>query len=640
MCARIVDHYELHEELGRGGMATVYRATDLRLQREVALKLLHAHIADQPESRSRFIREARAAARLHHPNILHIYDFSGEDAGVGYLATELIHGPTLREMESRDLRAYPEIAACLLWILSCALEEAHNAGVIHRDIKPENIMIDDEGQPRLMDFGLARLRDSQRMTMTGTLLGSPAHMAPEIIHGEDYDGRVDIFALGTVLYFLCTGSLPFDAESPAALLRKILMGEYTPANTKNERVLAPLQQIIARMLATDPDDRFKDAAALSAALREFLMLVGIDAPERTFREWWTEGELFFAHWKPTLIAAVQHRAECALERDQGSISQALDWTNRLLTLDPQSEAGHTLLLRISSRSNRARLYQYAGISLLTILAIATPLLLVRFFFWPAALPSQHTDNFIFHTVQMYQHQAQELWVTHQAQTQAADVVKRTQALQDPHHVLATHEAQNILHRTVSAAHAQSSAIARVDRRPKRRDSAAKSKGSTATSPPTTGDAIDGAQAPVLYEVRVLAQPPVSEVYVDGEKRCNNATRCRLTLPPGTYEFMARHPATEMETRRAVRIEQEGTEVRLRVPWKPATLIVECDRPGTVILDGKRVGRTGDSIRVNIEGLHSTRRSVVRIIPDGDFAVPIERTVELSSGETRRERVQF
>src|SRR5699024_6936202 len=138
-----------------------------------------------------------------------IYDFSGDEGDVGYLATELIDGPTLREMDARDLRAYPEIAACLLWILARALGEAHAAGVIHRDIKPENIMVDASGQPRLMDFGLARVRDTQRMTMTGTLLGSPAHMAPEIIDGKDYDGRVDIFALGTVLYFLCTGHLPF-----------------------------------------------------------------------------------------------------------------------------------------------------------------------------------------------------------------------------------------------------------------------------------------------------------------------------------------------------------------------------------------------------------------------------------------------
>src|SRR5690625_46733 len=639
MCARIVDHYELHEELGRGGMATVYRATDLRLEREVALKLLHTHIADQPESRSRFIREARAAARLRHPNILHIYDFSGEDADVGYLATELIHGPTLRDMNSRDLRAYPELAACLLWILSQALEEAHHAGVIHRDIKPENIMIDHVGQPRLMDFGLARIRDSQRMTMTGTLLGSPAHMAPEIINGEDYDGRVDIFALGTVLYFLTTGRLPFDADTPASLLRKILVGEYAPAPTHNERIVTPLNQIIERMLATDPDDRFKDAGALTHALQEFLSLVGIDDPARVFEAWWTEGELFFAHWTPTLIQAVKTQAERAIDQGPSAIAQALDWTNRLLTLDPQNEAGHALLLRISTQSHRVRMLRRIGVVLLTLAAILAPLLMVRLFFWPTFTPAPAGSAFIFESVRAYQHEAQEAWATSQAQQNAAQVVRRTQTLQDPPHVLATLRAQTLMHERIEAARAQSQIAAQANRRPKRpQDKDTARTGAQATSQDKTGASAQVASA--RSDVRVLVQPPVAEVYVDGEKRCANATRCHLNLPIGTYEFMARHPATEMETRRTVRVEQEGVEVRMRVPWKPATLIIECDRPGIVLLDGRRVGRTGDSIAVQIEGLHATRRTLVRVIPDGDFGVPIERTVELSSGETRRERVQL
>src|SRR5699024_2685013 len=230
-------------------------------------------------------------------------------------------------VDARDLRAYPEIAACLLWILARALGEAHAAGVIHRDIKPENIMVDASGQPRLMDFGLARVRDTQRMTMTGTLLGSPAHMAPEIIDGKDYDGRVDIFALGTVLYFLCTGHLPFDADTPASLLRKILVGEYTSARIHNERILTPLDRIIDRMLANDPNDRFESSQALTEALGDFLARIDIEDPERVFQEWWTQSEAFFSCWKPQLIAAVQKEAEDAVGRGHSALTDALDWTN-------------------------------------------------------------------------------------------------------------------------------------------------------------------------------------------------------------------------------------------------------------------------------------------------------------------------
>lgn len=644
MCARIVDHYELHEELGRGGMATVYRANDLRLEREVALKLLHEHIAAQPESRARFVREARAAARLRHPNILHIYDFSGEDAEVGYLATELIDGPNLRDMDARDLRTYPELAACLLWILSRALEEAHNAGVIHRDIKPENIMIDHAGQPRLMDFGLARVRDTQRMTMTGTLLGSPAHMAPEIIQGEEYDGRVDIFALGTVLYFLCTGRLPFEADTPATLLRKILDGHYTPAIEHNERIIRPLNDIIDRMLANDPDARFADAGALRKALAQMLDTLGIDAPDRTFQDWWTQGDAFMERWTPALICAVQEQAETAAAKGRGALNDALDWTNRLLTLDPQSDAGQDLLIRISTQSNRALRYQRIAMVVLTALAVAVPMLIARHFLQRPTASAYQQSSPLHAMIYAAQDRGQRTHARAAGAQLASHIDARSRALDAPQHVEAMELARSELHRAASRAEARSEAVAQ--RAARRAIRGTRRSDAPQDAPTPTQDQDDATSAgstepsAQTFTVRVLAQPPVSEVFVDGEKRCANASRCQLDLPEGRYEFMARHPATDMEARRTVKISQDHTNVRLRVPWKPATLIVECDRPGIVLLDGKRVGRTGDNIAVPIEGLHASKGAVLRVIPDGDFGVPIERNVQLSSGETRRERVQF
>lgn len=638
MSARIVDHYELHEELGRGGMATVYRATDLRLHREVALKLLHAHIADQPDSRARFIREARAGARLRHPNILHIYDFSGEAEKVGYLATELIDGPTLREMNARDLRAYPELAACLLLILARALDHAHTAGVIHRDIKPENIMIDRAGRPRLMDFGLARVRDTQRMTVTGTLMGSPAHMAPEIVEGGDYDGRVDIFALGTVLYFLCTSHLPFEAENPASLLRKILEGEYTPAIDHNERVLSPLNDIIDRMLARDPDDRFPDAKTLADALEAFLNDVGVELPNRAFQEWWTQRDAFFETWTPSLISAVEQRAVDAAEQGRAAIPEALDWTNRLLTLDPQSDVGHDLLIRISTQSSHAALRRRIALTLLMMTAVALPMLLVRHFISPPTEQQYRGSTFVHAEIQTQIQRAQDYLQYAEGQLLARHVFTQALELNEPPHVVAQSRAQSQalaqLQQNVEAAREASTRAAEAEQRARRRR-AVPTQANTQNS-----EEIEKVARPESFRVQVMVQPPAAQIFIDGQRRCENSSRCTLSLPEGTYEFVARHPVTEMEIRRHVRVDQDGVTIRMRVPWKPATLIVESDRPGIVLLDGQRVGHTDDRIQVKIEGLQSTKRGHLRVIPDGDFGVPIERSVELWSGETRRERVQF
>lgn len=638
MSARIVDHYELHEELGRGGMATVYRATDLRLHREVALKLLHTHIADQADSRARFIREARAGARLRHPNILHIYDFSGEAERVGYLATELIDGPTLREMNARDLRAFPELAACLLLILARALDHAHSAGVIHRDIKPENIMIDKMGRPRLMDFGLARVRDTQRMTVTGTLMGSPAHMAPEIVEGGDYDGRVDIFALGTVLYFLCTGHLPFEAENPASLLRKILEGEYTPAIEHNERILSPLNDIIDCMLARDPDDRYSDAKTLADALEAFLHDVNVDSPQHVFQEWWTQRATFFDTWTPSLVEAIAQQALRAAEQGSVAIPEALDWTNRLLTLDPQSRVGHDLLIRISTQSSHAAMRRRLALALLMIAAVALPMLLVRHFISPPAAEEHRGRNFVHEELHTQIQRAQDYLQYAESQLLARHVFTQAVELNDPPHVIAQNRAQ-------SEALAQLERNVEEARKASLRAAEAKQLARRQRTAPTPADApksepADSPRGADVFRVQVMVQPPAAQVFIDGQRHCENSSRCTLSLPKGTYEFAARHPVTEMEIRRRVPIEQDGVTIRMRVPWKPATLIVESDRPGIVLLDGQRVGQTDDRIQVQIEGLQSTKRGQLRVIPDGDFGVPIERTVDLSSGETRRERVRF
>src|SRR4029078_9099104 len=176
---QVLDKYELLERVGQGGMAVVYRGLDRNLRRTVAVKVLHRHLADHKEARQRFEREAHAVAKLRHENILEIFDYSGKGSSDSYIVTEVIRGRPLPAFIAAHHIGFPEIAAMVVVEVCRALQHAHSLGVLHRDVKPENIMIRDDGVLKLMDFGIAQIVDSQRMTVTGQLLGSPAYMSPE-----------------------------------------------------------------------------------------------------------------------------------------------------------------------------------------------------------------------------------------------------------------------------------------------------------------------------------------------------------------------------------------------------------------------------------------------------------------------------
>src|SRR5882724_9318150 len=256
--AKIPERYRLLREVGQGGMAVVYRAIDETLKREVAIKILHQHLASEPESKARLEREAQSVAKLHHENILEIFDYSGRDSPSSYIVTEFIDGQTLKELLAARPFGYPEIAALVAVEICGALAHAHSVGIIHRDVKPENVMIRKDGVLKLMDFGIAQVIDLQRMTVTGQLLGSPAYMAPELIEGKPLDFRTDVFSVGIILYQLSTGALPFSGKNPHEVLRRITEGKFPDPRTVDRRVSDALARIIARALARKPDDRYPD----------------------------------------------------------------------------------------------------------------------------------------------------------------------------------------------------------------------------------------------------------------------------------------------------------------------------------------------------------------------------------------------
>lgn len=264
-----LEKYELLGEIGHGGMATVYRARDLRLGREVAVKIIHRHLRDNREVATRFIAEGRAAAKLKHRGIVEVYDVSGEDERERYLVAELVRGPTLRQLlvEHRELPA--EIGAAMVIELAAALDHAHASGVIHRDIKPENVLLSRYGTPKLADFGIARQRDEERnLTRTGSVLGTWAFMAPEQrTDAKSVDARADLYAVAATLFNLVTARDPFDLYT--AEVHDELFGDVPPN----------LRAFLSRATRYKPSDRFSSATEMREALRALGEEFPLRAPE-------------------------------------------------------------------------------------------------------------------------------------------------------------------------------------------------------------------------------------------------------------------------------------------------------------------------------------------------------------------------
>lgn len=268
-----VGHYRILEEIGSGGMGQVFRALDTRLGRTVAIKVLPSTHVTDPDRKRRFLHEAQVASKLNHPNIVTLHDMAN-DGGMDYLVMEYVVGKTLKELIPPEGLPISEAGAYAIQ-LAGALAVAHAAGLIHRDIKPANIMVTNNGQVKVLDFGLAKYLTSAEtdtldagQTVTGMLMGTVSYMSPEQTRGEPLDARSDIFAFGSVLYEALTGHLPFRASSLLATMQEISLHDPPPPSRIQPRVPAWLEQIILRCLQKQVAKRYQSMAELLEALRD------------------------------------------------------------------------------------------------------------------------------------------------------------------------------------------------------------------------------------------------------------------------------------------------------------------------------------------------------------------------------------
>ena len=256
--------YRVISRLGSGGMAEVYLAQDLLLGREVAVKVLHHHFAEDQEFVERFRREASSAAALSHPNIVAIFD-RGEWDGTYYIAMEYVAGRSLKMIVREGGALDPALAIDIVVQILRAAQSAHKRGVIHRDLKPHNVILDEEGRARVTDFGIARAGASD-MTLTGSIMGTAQYLSPEQAQGHAVSGASDLYSVGVILYELLTGMVPFEGETAVAIAFKQVSAAPRPPSELNPALPASLDAVVLRALAKDPAERYADAGELIAAL--------------------------------------------------------------------------------------------------------------------------------------------------------------------------------------------------------------------------------------------------------------------------------------------------------------------------------------------------------------------------------------
>src|SRR5579859_386024 len=269
MIGKRLKQYEIVAQLGTGGMATVYQAQQLNIKRDVAIKIIKADLSNSPEFVKRFEREAQTVATLSHPHILKLFDY-GEEGNLVYLVTEIMVGGSL----DKRLRQGPltlELIMRMTDQIASAMDYAHQHGLVHRDMKPQNVLLDNNQNAYLTDFGIAKLmHEATALTQSGTVMGTPSYMAPEQWRGEAVDSRADIYAFGVMLYEMLGGRLPFTGDTPMSMMYMHLHDKPTPITSLRREISPGVDEVLDKAMAKDRDSRFQSAGSLAAALKEAL----------------------------------------------------------------------------------------------------------------------------------------------------------------------------------------------------------------------------------------------------------------------------------------------------------------------------------------------------------------------------------
>ncbi len=646
MIGTSISRYDIIEELGQGGMSVVYLARDSALSRQVAVKLLHEHLAKKPENRKRFRREAEAIARLRHPNILDVYDVSEASDERSFIVMEYIPGCNLRQFIDQNGPPPPEIAALIGVQICNALAHAHKHGVIHRDLKPENVMVSRDGEVKLMDFGIAHVIDAETMTKTGSLMGSPAHMAPELIDGKKVDERADIFALGTVLYWMSTGRLPFSGDNTPQVLRNVMECRYEEPELVQPKMSHDLARIICKSLHKEPDDRFSSVEAVKRELLAAVHAVGFDDDEALLAEYFAAPQGFAASFEQDIVARLMARGRRAMERRR--VPVAIAYFNRVLAYDPANAEVRECLAQLD-RSRQV--WRIAALA-----ASACVLAGGVWVFYQAHMTEERSgsvdeasqrvvDGALAHARQSSNITASIAFARRQTSRAYGAALgglgattARHVAAQRAHQIRrsAARLAGNTTLRPLSAVPAPTK-LARVKLvRP----------GADAThhDPAPTADA--GVAKPDTIPVQFKVFPPSARLEIDGEKVTWQLGTIELTR--GKHLIKASAPSCKPYRRFMVVNQPRAGKIPVVLDWKDAIVTVEADRNVLVYVNGEsnpRANARHTTIRVPFRrhklDESATKKTLKLRINDSTNLQRVEtREVVVGPGDEHTEKVTF
>ena len=549
-------------------MSVVYKGMDTSLNREVAVKVLHPHLAAHDEARHRFEREAHAVAKLRHENILEIYDYSGRESADSYIVTEFIKGRTLRSFIADHQMAFPEIAALIVVEVCRALAHAHGLGVLHRDVKPENIMIRDDGVLKLMDFGIAQIVDSHRMTVTGQLLGSPAYMSPEHVEGRPLDFRTDVFSVGILLYQLATGELPFKGRNPHEILKRIAECRYLDARVVNPLVADRLNGIIKRALARLPDERYADVSLLLDDLMRFLAECDLTEPHKELKRFFDKPLPYEQALRQRLIAAFTRHGKEELAAKH--TARALELWNRVLTIDPANDE----VLRFIDRLSRRRRIRWGLVAGLGLLATSSAVALTWTDVNSAPQPVPRASVTEPASVPLTEKVVAPVPQRPDARLEVA--VAPVQVVPDA--------APEVVEIAPPPPPVEETRAERWKREQREKRAAEKERqkqiaASTRIAP----------EPPVMTNrtFRLVPIPKNASYSIDGgEFRQVSMGAANETLGPGAHKIVFRHELCNDVTRSIGAAELATEPVVVKLPWKPTRVMVRCQRASVITINGR------------------------------------------------------
>jgi hypothetical protein len=667
--------YRVEEEVGRGGMAVVYRGLDQRMKRTVAVKVLYPYLAIKSQNKVRFQREAEVVAGLDHRNVVRIYDYSGIDSDDNYIVTEFIEGDTLKRFAADNDLGLPEVGAMMVREIAAALGHAHDRGVIHRDVKPENVMITEKGVLKLMDFGIAQIKDVQQMTVTGTMIGSPAHMSPEHIEGRAIDQRGDIFSLGTVLYSLCVGRLPFSGSTAHALLKQILEVNYRPAEQVNPAIGTELSAIIDRCLRREPDERYQSCAELRLALEHYLGQMGFEDIPQELATFFTDPVGYQELASERLVELLLKRARN--QGRSGKLARSLRLYDRALCLAPGRDDIVDEIERVRRRGETRRfLLRYAApFAALAVVVACGWLLLNSGVFWGAGPPREKSSTGVVAG-------AQSGDVVAEISIFAPDIVgglpdglvgEDRNSVKDGFEIVADStplvapetlgEARSMLLRAESLRR-QASAVLRLS--PKgisrvrdwaaaraavkpnagKEESSALKEGNTSRGQEKSGERKNGGTGPKGSEeknrraipVTIVGNPSAVEIWVDGEMRGHGRVN-DLMLMTGKHSFRLHHPTCldackDREGTFSIAPDRDSLELREGIAFKSAMVQVVSTQAGLVFVNRVQVGDTNEIIHLKSSDQEGWDVDVAVLFAD-DVSPPFKSKVEVRPGKLRK-----